>query len=417
MGCNESIPETKSTPKAPTSNTQQDRPAQAEKSNEAANVNPSQPPPQNSPPTPPPAAPAEAPKEEPTPPPAEPPKVEMKPTELKPFPKTIGVKDEDTSAYGLLLCGTGESGKTTFTRQLRLRFWDGFTNEERLNFVNTIRGNLIEAMQTLIIWLERHNLEVDDENLANYVEEVLEMDPLEAEFNDEVADMLTQLWEDPSIEEAFQHRNETIIPDHMDYFYGKINEIAQDDYTPTDEDILKARIRTIGIDQVTFNCDGAYIRIYDVGGQKSERAKWEKCMKETEGVIYCVSFADFDKPMFEEQGTVRIKDALMIFEQLTHKEKFGNSPFFLLCNKFDAFSERIKNTNCFVEAYPKYQGNPHDPEECAKFLIDMFLDAAKPEQETRPIIEYKLVALDSQSVATTIDSICKYIRETYFESC
>ena len=47
--------------------------------------------------------------------------------------------------------------------------------------------------------------------------------------------------------------------------------------------------------------------------------------------------------------------------------------------------------------------------------VDRFIEAARPDVETRPIIEYKLVALDSQSVSTTIDSICKYIRETYFE--
>lgn len=328
---------------------------------------------------------------------------------------TKGVKDDKGDAYGLLLCGAGESGKTTFTRQLRIKYLDGFTVSERQNFVQTMRGNMIEAMQTLINWLERQHIELENEDLQDLAYEISQMDAFSCEFTEEIADQLKELWEDQSIQEAFSHKDETIIPDHMDYFFNKIDEIVQEDFQPSDEDILKARIRTIGIDKVTINCDDALIRIYDVGGQKSERAKWEKCMNEVQGVIFCVSFAEFDKPMFESPEIPRIQDALSIFEQVTHKEKFQNAPFFVLCNKYDAFSDRIHNTDAFAKTFPNFQGDPHNPDECAKFLTNLFLEKARPDIATRPINTYKLVALDSDNVVETTNQICKYIRDHYFE--
>ncbi|EAY13558.1 transducin alpha subunit, putative [Trichomonas vaginalis G3] len=414
MGCGSSTPEEKvskqSIETAPKAEQLKPAPAQNQPKKEDSTPKPAPPPPANPQPEPPKqAAPTPQPEPKPEPTPAPPPKPQQEKIVTK------GVKDDSGDAYGLLLCGAGESGKTTFTRQLRIKYLDEFTSSERQNFVATMRGNMIEAMQTLLVWLERQRLELENEDLQDLAYEISQMDAFSCEFTEEIAEQLKELWQDGSIQEAFSHKDETIIPDHMDYFFNKIDKIVQEDFQPSDEDILKARIRTIGIDKVTINCDDALIRIYDVGGQKSERSKWEKCMSEVQGVIFCVSFAEFDKPMFESPEIPRIQDALSIFEQVTHKEKFQNAPFFVLCNKYDAFSDRIKNTDAFSKTFPQYQGNPHDPDECAKFMTELFLEKARPDVATRPINTYKLIALDSDNVVQTTNQICKYIREHYFE--
>lgn len=327
----------------------------------------------------------------------------------------IGVYDDKTSAYGLLICGTGESGKTTFARQLRLRFLNGFSDSERKSFVPTIRGNLIETMQLFFAYMNRNSMELDPE-FNPIKEEIENVNPFDCEFS-ELANGLKALWENKTIQEVFEHRDETSIPDHMDYFFAKIDELVDDNYLPTDDDILRARIRTIGIDQVTFKTEDAYIRIYDVGGQKNERVKWEKVMREVAGCIFCISFADFDKYMFEDENALRIMDSLSTFAQLVRKEKFSASPFFLLCNKFDSFSEKIRNkNNKFKQAFPDYKGDPHNPETVAKFLIDKFIEKTLPENPQRPIIYYRLVALDQDNAAEIAQDICKFIYDRYYKN-
>lgn len=334
---------------------------------------------------------------------------------VEPPPKVVAVEDDTNEAYGLLLCGAGESGKTTFTRQLKLRYLNGFNEKDCRDFLRTIRGNLVETMQLLLVWLEHNSIEIEDEDAASMAQEIVDVDPQDCEFNEELVDKLKILWENEQIKKAFEHKDETAVPDHMPYFFDKIDQLAEEDYIPSNEDVLRARIRSIGIEAITFDLQGARIRIFDVGGQKSERSKWANVMDQVEGVIFCVSFAEFDKPMFEDQNVLRINDSLEIFSNITHQEKFANSPIFLVCNKFDVFEEKIKNTDAFIKIFPEFTGDSHNPEVCAQYLIQKFLDKAAPLSEDRPIVEYKIVALNGDQVVQTADAICKYISDKYYQ--
>ena len=321
-------------------------------------------------------------------------------------------KDTESEAFGLLLCGTGESGKTTFTRQLRIKHLSGLPIDEKKSFVSVIRGNLIETIQELIVWLEHHSIaiETDLEDLANML---INTDAFDCDFNEEQVDALRQLWADSSIQQAFKHREETTAPDHMDYFFNKLDEIAESDYTPTDEDIIKARIRTVGINAITFDIDGALIRIYDVGGQKNERAKWNKAKSEVSGIMFCVSLPEFDRLMFEETKN-RMDDSLEMFEAMITSFDFKDDPFFLIFNKYDAFEKKIKETDRFAQRYQNYSGDPHNPEECFEYIQNMFIQKAGV-VKTRPILTFKLSALDQEQVNSVTDQICKFIRENYFK--
>ena len=167
--------------------------------------------------------------------------------ETKPEIKQAQVATDETDAYKLIISGTGESGKTTFTRQLKLKYQGGFSDQERTSFVHTIRANLIEAMQHLLIWTEKNGQPIDsDHNIDS--ESISTLDAFNVDFDYDISEHLSNLWEDESIQIAFQHRAETVVPDHVDYFFGKLNEISDPDYVPTDEDIIKARIRTIGVE-------------------------------------------------------------------------------------------------------------------------------------------------------------------------
>ena len=51
-------------------------------------------------------------------------------------------------------------------------------------------------------------------------------------------------------------------------------EIADPEYVPTVEDIVKTRVRTTGILEESYTVDGVDFVVYDVGGQRNERRKW-----------------------------------------------------------------------------------------------------------------------------------------------
>ena len=246
------------------------------------------------------------------------------------------------------------------------------------------------------------------------MEDISILNPFECEFSDDLFQKLLTLWEDPEIQDAFAHKDEIPIPDHIDYFFSKLDDLASSTYIVTSDDILRARIRTTGIDSFSFSVDGALSTIYDVGGQRNERSKWVNVENFASGIMFCFALSDFNKPMFESSEN-RLDDSLTIFERITHKSKFQNYPFFLIGTKMDFFAEKIKTSDSFGKKFPEYKGNIHDPQECANFLIQKFIDVAKPESPNRPIKVYTVSVLNPDDVVRVTGEICQYISDHYYK--
>ena len=59
-------------------------------------------------------------------------------------------KREARRELKLLLLGTGESGKSTFIKQMRIIHGDGYTIDDQKNFIKYIYQNVLTSIQNLI---------------------------------------------------------------------------------------------------------------------------------------------------------------------------------------------------------------------------------------------------------------------------
>lgn len=75
-------------------------------------------------------------------------------------------------------------------------------------------------------------------------------------------------------------------------------------YVPTDQDILRTRVKTTGITEVVFPVDTLMYRIFDVGGQRSERRKWIHCFENLTGIIFMVSLSEYNQVLREDEEVV-----------------------------------------------------------------------------------------------------------------
>ncbi len=48
-----------------------------------------------------------------------------------------------------------------------------------------------------------------------------------------------------------------------------------------------------------------YFRMFDVGGQRSERKKWIHCFEGVTAIIFCVALSDYDLVLAEDEEMVR----------------------------------------------------------------------------------------------------------------
>lgn len=50
-----------------------------------------------------------------------------------------------------------------------------------------------------------------------------------------------------------------------------------------------------------------YHRLFDVGGQRSERKKWIHCFEDVTAIIFCVAMSEYDQVLHEDETTVSTK--------------------------------------------------------------------------------------------------------------
>lgn len=83
-----------------------------------------------------------------------------------------------------------------------------------------------------------------------------------------------------------------------------MDRLSQVNYQPTEQDILRTRVKTTGIVEVHFTFRSLNFKLFDVGGQRSERKKWIHCFEDVTAIIFCVAMSEYDQVLHEDETTV-----------------------------------------------------------------------------------------------------------------
>lgn len=119
-----------------------------------------------------------------------------------------------------------------------------------------------------------------------------------------------------------------------------MDRIADLAYVPTQQDVLRVRVPTTGIIEYPFDlqsvifrytflnivplvCDfcmlslvlfvtdrSFWIRMVDVGGQRSERRKWIHCFENVTSIMFLVALSEYDQVLVESDNEVCVPCAV-----------------------------------------------------------------------------------------------------------
>ncbi|KAJ8370231.1 hypothetical protein SKAU_G00102590 [Synaphobranchus kaupii] len=103
----------------------------------------------------------------------------------------------------------------------------------------------------------------------------------------ELAEVIKRLWRDSGVQAAFERAAEYQLNDSASYYLSELDRITKLDYLPTEQDMLRSRVKTTGIIEEQFSCKELHFRMFDVGGQRSERKKWIHCFEGVTCIIFC----------------------------------------------------------------------------------------------------------------------------------
>ncbi|KAB7505941.1 Guanine nucleotide-binding protein G(o) subunit alpha, partial [Armadillidium nasatum] len=115
-------------------------------------------------------------------------------------------------------------------------------------------------------------------------------------------------------------------------FLDDLDRLGGKEYQPTEQDILRTRVKTTGIVEVHFSFKNLNFKLFDVGGQRSERKKWIHCFEDVTAIIFCVAMSEYDQVLHEDETTVSAQDygeaAAYIQAQFEAKNKSSNKEIY-----------------------------------------------------------------------------------------
>lgn len=286
-------------------------------------------------------------------------------------------------------------------KQVKLLHLGGFNDEERRMFKQAIERNIIANMQMLVEACGQWSLEIKSKAEATLVSSLDEADSEKFKLSEDVRDALKKLWQEKAIQDAWERSNETQVLESASYFFEALDRLGNDSYTPTVDDMLRARQKTTGIIEVKFNVGGHEFRLVDVGGQRSERRKWLHCFEDCTAVIFCVAMNEYDKMLYEEANVNRMHEAVSLFQQTVNSKWFDTVSLILFLNKSDLFREKIAKVDLKV-AFPEYQGGKNY-DSALLFIANKFKSLRK-DQERKTFV-HVTTATNTETVKHVLEDV------------
>jgi len=226
----------------------------------------------------------------------------------------------------------------------------GFSEDKLRSNAPLLRSNSLDTIKILITACRDWSIDfsAEDEEL---IEEVMPA----VNLTESIARHITALWHSNAIQEAFKQQHRIQLPggsSTTEYFMENAERFATEDFVPNTTDMLRVKIKTIGVLETFFTVSGTEFVMVDVGGQRSERKKWLACFNDVSAVIYLVALNEYDMLMEEDNQTNRMEESLKLFQKLSGSQWLRDTAMILFLNKADLFETKIQTRplgQCFQD--------------------------------------------------------------------
>ncbi|XP_054420976.1 guanine nucleotide-binding protein G(t) subunit alpha-2 isoform X1 [Pteronotus mesoamericanus] len=326
--------------------------------------------------------------------------------------------DKEARTVKLLLLGAGESGKSTIVKQMKIIHQDGYSPEECLEYKPVIYGNVLQsilaivrAMATLgIDYADQVSALQEDGRQLSHLADSIE----EGTLPPELVTAIRKLWRDSGVQACFDRAAEYQLNDSASYYLNQLDRITAPNYLPNEQDVLRSRVKTTGIIETKFCVKDLNFRMFDVGGQRSERKKWIHCFEGVTCIIFCAALSAYDMVLVEDDEVNRMHESLHLFNSICNHKFFAATSIVLFLNKKDLFEEKIKKIHLSI-CFPEYDGN-NSYEDAGNYIKNQFLDL-NMRKDVKEIYSHMTCATDTQNVKFVFDAVTDIIIKENLKDC
>uniref|UniRef100_A0A8C0HSL8 Guanine nucleotide-binding protein G(i) subunit alpha-2 n=1 Tax=Buteo japonicus TaxID=224669 RepID=A0A8C0HSL8_9AVES len=319
--------------------------------------------------------------------------------------------------HSCFFTGAGESGKSTIVKQMKIIHEDGYSEEECRQYKAVVYSNTIQSIMAIIKAMGNLQIDFGDSSRADDARQLFALSCTAEEqgiMPEDLANVIRRLWADNGVQACFNRSREYQLNDSAAYYLNDLERIARTDYIPTQQDVLRTRVKTTGIVETHFTFKDLHFKMFDVGGQRSERKKWIHCFEGVTAIIFCVALSAYDLVLAEDEEMNRMHESMKLFDSICNNKWFTDTSIILFLNKKDLFEEKIVHSPLAI-CFPEYTGaNKYD--EAAGYIQSKFEDLNK-RKDTKEIYTHFTCATDTKNVQFVFDAVTDVIIKNNLKDC
>ncbi|KAJ7134018.1 G-protein alpha subunit [Mycena crocata] len=344
----------------------------------------------------------------------------------------------------ILILGQADSGKSSLLRNFRLAFTPRQFESERLLWKTVIQLNLIHSARKILNVLEQEEQESDSpesrNSARNHRRIVQALSALETSSrysmggdirsgfrmtvcpgtNPTQVDqflrtyqrdiiVLSSLWKDSGVRRALDSRKAR-PQDDPGFFLDDAPRVTADNYIPTNRDIMRAKIRTMGVEEQRFVADsgptlGTEFFIVEVGQTKRKTAVWNFMHDQVQVIMFLAPLV-FWQRLDDNPEVNRVQDSLELWKETVSSQLLARITLILLFNKKDLLQAHIAEGGQMKRYVPSFGDRRNDVPTITKYFRDHFSQCSRKFSPfRRPFICYETEIIDTKSTARVLGNV------------